>query len=150
MVSGRGNHREGGSRRQIVYFPQSKILTRSHEESLSCYYVLESLNPRIPTNDASLEVSAIFTGMRVLTNVAAQHVKENYCGALPKSGSVQMSLHYPASHVDARMQNMHRRCPLHDAVTYWTVKVCFNPGVPLSLSDQFTAGCKFETCFDPC
>ena len=42
---------------------------------------LESMNPGIPTTDASLDVSAILTGICALANVAAQNVKENHCGA---------------------------------------------------------------------
>jgi len=75
---------------------------------------LESMNPRIPTTDASLDVSAILTGICALANVAAQNVKENHCGAPPKS--VHMNLLY--STLDTRMQDMRSRCPLHDAVTY--------------------------------
>ena len=70
------------------------------------------MNPGIPTTDALLDVSAIFTGIRALAKVAAQHVKENHRDELPKS--VQMNLHYP----DARMQDERRMCPLHDAATY--------------------------------
>jgi hypothetical protein len=65
-----------------VAISDTHVVTRGKSQLLC----LGSMKSGIPKTNASLDVSAIlFTGIRALANVAAQHVKENHRGALPKS-----------------------------------------------------------------